>query len=84
MASKRFPVIGEWVDEVTATDSSLSLDSEAVPFVLSGSTSSFAVASPISGDNDDDAAGWVALECDCDDNVVISETGVAGVVTAKK
>lgn len=58
-----------------------------MPFALRGTTSSdcLAVASPISGDNDDDAAGWiVASECDCDDNVVISETGVARVVTAKK
>jgi hypothetical protein len=76
--------------------SSLSFD-EFVLFVLSGKTfndssprrSLGGVVTSISADNDDDVAvvGWVdegAFVFDCNDNVVISETGVETVVTENK
>ena len=64
LVSNEFTVIGDWVDEVMVTASSLSFD-EFVSFVLSGKTfnessprrSLGCVATSISGDNDDDVAG---------------------------
>lgn len=90
--SNEFTVIDDWVDEVMVTASSLSFD-EFVLFVLSGKTfnessprrSLGVVVTSISGDNDDDVAGWEgAFVFDCNDNVVISETGVESVVTVNR
>lgn len=94
LVSNKFTVIGDWVDEVTVTASSLSFD-EFVLFVLSGKTfndssprrSLGGVVTSISADNDDDVVGWEdegTFVFDCNDNVVISETGVGSVVTVNR
>jgi hypothetical protein len=97
LVSGECTVTGEWVDEVTVI---IELSSSFVLlFVLRGKTfndssvcrSLDIVVTSISKsvDNDDDVAGWGddvegTFVSDCDDNVVISETGVGTVVTVNK
>lgn len=90
LVSNEFTVIGDWVDEVTVAGSSSTF---VVLFVPSGKTfndssprrSLGCVVTSISVDNDDDVAEWEgAFVFDCNDNVVISETGVESVVTVNR
>lgn len=100
LASDKFTVIGDWVDEVTVTNDSCSLSfDEFALFVLRGKTFNDSsvrgssdpavVVSSLSEDNDDDVAGWEdegegTFVFDCNDNVVISGAGVEVVVAAER
>lgn len=94
LASNEFTVIGDWVDGVTVVDESSLSFNESVLFVLRGKTFNessarctldgvvvVVVITSIAEGNDDDATvGAGTFVFDCNDNVVISEAGVEGVV----